>query len=106
MGCGSGLSGGGAMGFEQFVSYDPADYESVEAGIKHMEDAVKDALANGYPPGKEYIYLQIGWSDQKLYDELRKAKQPYVFDVQAQIKELFDPNNVCDRMYTILPREQ
>ncbi len=103
MGCGSGLSGGGAMGLEQFVSYDPADNESNAAAIKHMEDAVKDAVAAGYPPGKEFIYLQVGWPDEKIHEELRKMKQPLVFRYQAKIKEIFDPNNIGDRMYTTLP---
>lgn len=106
MGCGSGLSGGGALGFEQFVSYDPADNESNAAAIKHMEDAVKDAVSIGYPPGKEYIYLQVGWSDEQIHEGLRKMKQPKVFQYQARIKEIFDPNNIGDRMYTTLPVEK
>lgn len=105
MGCGSGLSGGGAMGFEQFVSYDPADDASNAAAIKHMEDAVKDAVGAGYPPGKEFIYLQVGWPDEKIHEALRKMKQPLVFQYQAKIKEIFDPNNIGDRMYTTLPLE-
>jgi glycolate oxidase len=52
MGSGSGIPLGGATGLEQFVSYDPDDYESTVAGIKHMEDAVKDAASISYPPGK------------------------------------------------------
>ena len=91
------------MGFEQFVSYDPADNASNAAAIKHMEDAVKDAVTAGYPPGKEFIYLQVGWSDDKIHDALRKMKQPLVFRYQAKIKEIFDPNNIGDRMYTTLP---
>ena len=64
MGSGSGIPLGGATGLEQFVSYDPDDYESTVAGIKHMEDAVKDAGSISYPPGKEFLYLQIGWTDE------------------------------------------
>ena len=52
MGSGSGIPGGGEMGLEQFVSYDPLDPESVAAASRHMEDAVKDAAAIGYPPGQ------------------------------------------------------
>ena len=64
MGSGSGIPLGGATGLEQFVSYDPDDHESTVAGIKHMEDAVKDAASISYPPGKEFLYLQIGWTDE------------------------------------------
>ena len=63
MGSGSGIPLGGATGLEQFAGYDPDDHESTLAGIRHMEDAVKDARGIGYPPGKEFIYLQIGWTD-------------------------------------------
>ena len=103
MGCGSGLPGGGEMGLEQFVSYDPADHESTRAGVKHMEDAIKDAAAIGYPPGKEFLYLQIGWSDERIWEALARAKPPQVFRFQRQIKEAFDPNDVGDRMYPTLP---
>ena len=64
------LPRGGATGLEQFVSYDPADLESTKAGIRHMEDAVKDAAVHGFPPGKEFIYLQIGWTDEEIWDAL------------------------------------
>jgi len=103
MGSGSGVPGGGATGLEQFVSYDPADLESTKAGIRHMEDAVKDATSHGFPPGKEFIYLQIGWTDEEIWEALRNSRQPVVYDFQRQIKEAFDPNNVGDRMYPTLP---
>lgn len=101
MGCGSGLTGGGAFGFEQFVSYDPCDNESILAGIKHMEDAITDALSIGYPAGKELWYLQIGWTDEQVWEGLKKAPQP-VFKFQTEIKKAFDPNNIGDRMYPTL----
>ena len=53
------------MGLEQFVSYDPDDPDSIAAAHQHMEDAVKDAASIGYPPGKEGMYLQMGWSDER-----------------------------------------
>jgi len=103
MGSGSGIPLGGATGLEQFVSYDPDDYDSTVAGIKHMEDAVGDAAAISYPPGKEFLYLQIGWTDEQIWDALAHAKQPQAFHYQRKIKEAFDPNNVGDRMYPTLP---
>ena len=68
-----------------------------------MEDAVTDAVAIGYPPGKEFLYLQIGWTDEQIWDALAHAKQPQVFRYQRQIKDAFDPNDVGDRMYPTLP---
>jgi hypothetical protein len=103
MGSGSGIPLGGATGLEQFVSYDPADLDSVKAGIVHMEEAVKDAASIGYPPGKEFLYLQVGWTDEQIWDALAHSRQPQVFEYQRQIKEAFDPNNVGDRMYPTLP---
>jgi hypothetical protein len=103
MGSGSGLPGGGEMGLEQFVSYDSADLDSIRAAARHMEDAVKDAAAIGYPPGKEFMYLQMGWSDEQIWTALANAGQPQVFRYQRQIKDAFDPNDVGDRMYPTLP---
>jgi glycolate oxidase len=103
MGSGSGLPGGGEMGLEQFVSYDPLDPDSVSAAYHHMEDAVRDAAAIGYPPGKEGMYLQVGWSEERLERALEAAPQPDVFRFQARIKAAFDPNDVGDRMYPTLP---
>ncbi len=68
-----------------------------------MEDAVKDAAAIGYPPGKEVMYLQMGWTDEEVERSLAASPQPEVFRFQRQIKEAFDPNDVGDRMYPTLP---
>ena len=103
MGSGSGVPGGGATGLEQFVSYDSADLESTRAGARHMEDAVSDAASIGYPPGKEFMYLQVGWTDEQIWDAMAASNQPQVFRYQRQIKDAFDPGDVGDRMYPTLP---
>lgn len=105
MGCGSQIGGGGMSGLEQFVSYDPADSDSVAAGTQHMIDAVKDAVSNGFPPGKELLYLQVGQKDEEIWASLEKSAQPMIYHFQRKIKEAFDPNNIGDRMYSILPEE-
>ena len=103
MGSGSGLPGGGATGLEQFVSYDPNDMASTVAGAKHMEDAVADAVAAGYPPGKELIYMEMGHSDEKTWKRWSQAPQPFTFFFQRKIKEHYDPNDLGDREYNWLP---
>jgi glycolate oxidase len=103
MGPGASFPGGGSTGLEQFVSYDPADRASTRAAVRHMEDATKDALAIGYPPGKEFGYMQVGWTDEQIWDALARTPQPAVYDYQRKIKEAFDPNDVGDRMYPTLP---
>jgi hypothetical protein len=103
MGCGSTLGGGGYVGLEQFVSYDPNDNDSVKACIKHMEDAITDTKAHGIPFGKEYIYLQVGWTDERIWDDLAKMPQKFVLNFQRKIKEEFDPNSLGDRNYPWLP---
>jgi hypothetical protein len=103
MGCGSTIAGGGWSGLEQFVSYDPADRESIKAGTKHMEDAIVDAVSNGFPAGKEAIYLTLGYKDEKIWDILSKTPQPIIFHFQRKIKEAFDPNDIGDRNYPTLP---
>ncbi len=103
MGCGSVLGGGGYCGLEQFVSYDPNDHDSVAACIKHMEDAVTTCAKHGIPFGKEYIYLQVGWQEEKVWDALAKVPQQFIFNFQRKIKEVFDPNSLGDRNYPWLP---
>ncbi len=103
MGCGSTLGGGGFFGLEQFVSYDPLDNDSIDACIKHMEDAVEDCKKHGIPLGKEFLYLQIGWTDEKVWDTLSKFPQQFVLKFQTKIKEAFDPNALGDRNYQWLP---
>ncbi len=105
MGPGSSYPGGGGVGLEQFVSYDPNDEASTRAGIKHMEDAITDALAIGYPPGKEAMYLEMGHSDDRTFKKWAAAKQPFTFIFQRKIKEYFDPNDIGDRMYNYIPEE-
>jgi hypothetical protein len=105
MGPGSAYPGGGAVGLEQFVSYDPFDADSTKAGIKHMEDAITDAAAIGYPPGKEALYLEMGHSDDRTFKKWAAAKQPFTFIFQRKIKEHFDPNDIGDRMYNYIPEE-
>jgi len=104
MGCGSGVAGGGHMALEQFVCYDPADHDSVDTVIKDMHGATADAVAHGYPPGKEALYLSVGMKDEDLYAARRRAPQPF-FRYQWKIKQAFDPNDVGDRMYMTLPPE-
>jgi hypothetical protein len=105
MGCGSTLGGGGYFGLEQFVSYDPASDASIDACIKHMEDAIADCVAQGIPLGKEQLYLQIGWTDQRIWDGMAKAPQTFVLDFQRQFKDAVDPNYLGDRNYPWLPEK-
>ena len=37
----------------------------------------------GYPPGKEFLYLQIGWTDEQIWDALAHAKQPQVVSTSS-----------------------
>jgi hypothetical protein len=105
MGCGSTLGGGGYFGLEQFVSYDPNDDASIDACIKHMEDAIADCRTHGIPLGKEFLYLQIGWPDEKVWEALSRMPQQFVLKFQTKIKEAFDPNSLGDRNYQWLPKE-
>ena len=103
MGCGSTIGGGGYFGLEQFVSYDPNDNDSIDACIKHMEDAITDCKQHGIPLGKELLYLQIGWSDERFWEGLSRMPQQFVLKFQTKIKEAFDPNGLGDRNYQWLP---
>jgi len=104
MGCGSTVQGGGYFGLSSFVSYDPNDNESIDACIKHMEDAIQDAISFGIPPGKELLYCK-SLDRQRIWDSLAKLPQRFVLDFQRKIKEAFDPNGLGDRNYQWLPEK-
>jgi glycolate oxidase len=103
MGSGGSIGGGGVTGFEQFVGYDPADKESIKAVIEHMHYATRDAVAHGFPPGHETPFLQIGMTDEELYQRFSSASQPLIYQLQWKIKQMLDPNDIGDRLYTYLP---
>jgi hypothetical protein len=105
MGCGSTIGGGGFFGLEQFVYYDPNDNDSIDACVKHMEGAIDDTAENGIPPGKELLYLQIGWTDERIWDTFARMPQQFVLNFQRKIKEAFDPNSLGDRNYPWLPED-
>ena len=93
MGCGSTIQGGGYLGLEQFVSYDPNDNDSIDACIKHMEDAIKDAVSNGVPAGKEsLVSSDWGGRTSAFGTALSKMPQQFVLNFQTRkIKDAFDP---------------
>ena len=62
--------------------------------IKPTEDAIVDATSHGVPAGKD-LYLQIGWSDERIWDALSKKPQQSVLNFQAKIKDAFDPNSLA-----------
>ena len=103
MGSGSSIGGGGIFGFEQFVSYDPSDAESIKAVIKHMQDSVKEAVDNGFPGGHAVPFLQIGMTDEQLHKGYEQSPQPVLFHLQGKIKKMLDPNDIGDRLYAYLP---
>jgi hypothetical protein len=106
MGSGSSIGGGGHTGFEQFVSYDPAYKMSIKAAIEHMHNATRDAVQNGFAPGHETPFLQIGMTDDQLHNGFAKSNQPLIYHLQREIKQLLDPNDVGDRLYTWMPEPQ
>jgi hypothetical protein len=57
----------------------------------------------GIPFGKEYLYLQVAWPDEDVWNALARAPQTFVFEFQRKIKEAFDPNGLGDRNYPWLP---
>ena len=72
--------------------------------IKHMEDAVKDAAAIGYPPGKEW-HVPADRLERRAAraarSRLRRSRRSSAS--RRKIKAAFDPNDVGDRMYPTLP---
>lgn len=103
VGAASGLGGGGITGFEQMNYYDPAEKESVKALIKHIEDESREAIKKGFSPGKETWYLALKKTDEELYQQYARSNQPISFRLQGKIKQLIDPNDIGDSLYSCLP---
>ncbi len=53
--------------------------------------------------GHETPFLQIAMNNDELNQRYAKSSQPLVFHLQRKIKELLDPNDIGDRLYTTLP---
>ncbi len=71
-----------------------------------MHNATRDAVANGFAPGHETPFLQIGMTDEQLHNQFAKSSQPLIYHLQREIKRLLDPNDVGDRLYTYLPEPE
>ena len=107
MGTGGAYPGGGVMGLEQFVSYDGNDKDSTRAaGIKHMEDAVKDAARHRLPARQgSPLHGDAARPTSSASTSGRRPSSPSPYVFQRKIKEHFDPNDVGDRMYNYIPEE-
>ena len=53
--------------------------------------AISDTTAHGVPPGKELLYLQFGWTDERIWDAFATMPPQFVLIFQRKIKEAFDP---------------
>jgi hypothetical protein len=45
-------------------------------------------------------------TDEELHERFAKSNQPLLFHFQRKIKELLDPNDIGDRLYTYLPEPE
>ncbi len=70
-----------------------------------MDDAVEDAKTINYPPGKEALYIEMRYTDEQAFDKWSKAKQPWTYVFQREIRERYDPNYIGDRQYNWIPEE-
>jgi len=102
MGSVGGKGGGGLASLEQFTFYDTHDKESVKGEIAYMKDSAKASFEGGIGPGKEFIYLQLGMTDEELEAGYAKVPQPSIFHWQWKIKQMLDPNDTGDRLYPTL----
>ena len=98
----SGIGGGGDFHFEQFVQYDRANIESINAAVECLEAAGKAGLpilTRDLPPAL------AGLSGEKLQAALSVVPQSARFHWQWKIKQMLDPNGAADsKTYTTLEK--
>ena len=88
----TGIGGGGDFHFEQFVAFDRADIESINAA-KSCAQAAGQAgffIVPSMPPAL------IGLSKDEFQKALARLPQPARFNWQWKIKQMLDPNDVGD----------
>jgi hypothetical protein len=106
MGPASGQGGGSYTGFEQFCFYDPADINSVKASLAYFEECATTAKKMGLSAGYEWRIFEALLTEQEKRARFLKAPQPALYNYQRKIREVFNPNNLGDDMYTVMPNPE
>ena len=100
--------GGGGVGWETFVCFDPADKKSTEGTFKFFEATYKFGLDKGWGEGMERLNMAARGSDgmavpKRARDKMHRASaQPSMFNYQWQVKQALDPNDLGDEYYETL----
>jgi len=105
MGPGGGMGGGGHIGFEQFCFYDPSDLSSINGALEYFEDAAGTAKKLGLTSGYEARIFETRLSEEEKRTAYLSSKQPALFKYQRKIKDIFDPNDLGDDQYAVMPRD-
>lgn len=103
MGPASGQGGGSYTGFEQFCFYDPADIESVKASLAYFEECATTAKKMRLSSGYEWRIFESLLSEQEKRARFLASPQPEIYHYQRKIREVFNPHNLGDDMYTVMP---
>ena len=103
MGPASGQGGGSYTGFEQFCFYDPADINSVKASLAYFEECAKTAKKMGLTSGYEWRIFEALLTQQEIRAKFLASAQPALYKYQRQIREVFNPNDLGDDLYAVLP---
>jgi hypothetical protein len=106
MGPGGGMGGGGHIGFEQFCFYDPSDLASINAALDYFEDAAREAKRLGLTSGYEARIFEARLTEQEKRTAFLSAPQPALYRYQRQIKDIFDPNDLGDDQYAVMPKDR
>jgi glycolate oxidase len=96
--------GGGVHCFEQFSVYDPHDKESVRAEIQYLADSLKFQREKGIPLGFEVWFSPQ--NREQVQEILRSSGQPQAYQWQRKIKEVFNPNDVGNKLFLTLDDPQ
>lgn len=103
MGPASGQGGGSYTGFEQFCFYDPADINSVKAALAYFEECSVAAKKMGLSSGYEWRIFEALLTPAEKRAKFLAAPQPDMYKYQTRIREVFNPNDLGDDQYAVLP---
>ena len=106
-----GMGGGGMIGWEQFVHFDPYDKESTQGTCAFFDATAKLSKEKGYGMDMGRGNAMNRGSDgyalsKEEHEKMLSAGNPAPFNYQWKIREVFNPNDLGDQYYmTVEPKK-
>ncbi|RJR47960.1 MAG: FAD-binding oxidoreductase [Desulfobacteraceae bacterium] len=96
----SGMGGGGWCSFEQFTAYDVTDKESIDCVERYFRAAIAASKARGWSTAFDIAGDLLRANKEQREAIWRGMKQRLIPYYQYRVKQLLDPNEVGDSLFT------